>query len=456
MTTTDKRRADALTDDEREVLEHAAGFLHTKAATALRKLLAASPVEQHEAAPWRGACEHTTANTACRICREKHGENYDQRATQPAPSAPLEGTGNGAAFHLCTPKTGGEGYVIERAPDSFELRDCEVIALQADEKSAFALVRKAILAANRGGDIDICALIAADNILSVFASRAPRTEVVGAVLSGDARECLMDVVSHHGDFVLACEHARDDASDADSAAYMQKQIDALDRMKVQAERALAEPSADAAAAPADEPSQVRVTHTIATEDNAATILHGLLDSFVEVAAAFPRAVIDERLAGQARLYLPAAAAGQEAVEPVAWRYLTPTGWHATTDLSKVVRVSVHHEVIPLYTAPPAQVANRQRLTEAARDVLAERCRQIEREGWTPAHDDRHDEGDLALAAIVYAESAVGYHASCPDTWPWSPTWFKPATPRRDLVKAGALILAEIERIDRALLEGAKQ
>ncbi|WP_321852711.1 hypothetical protein [Burkholderia diffusa] len=49
--TTDKSRADALTDHECEVLEDAACFLHTKAATALRKLLAASPVEQPAAAP---------------------------------------------------------------------------------------------------------------------------------------------------------------------------------------------------------------------------------------------------------------------------------------------------------------------------------------------------------------------------------------------------------------------
>jgi hypothetical protein len=29
--------------------------------------------------PYRGACPHTTANMACRICREKHGDDYDQR-----------------------------------------------------------------------------------------------------------------------------------------------------------------------------------------------------------------------------------------------------------------------------------------------------------------------------------------------------------------------------------------
>ncbi|OMS46518.1 hypothetical protein AQ742_29580 [Burkholderia pseudomallei] len=110
----------------------------------------------------------------------------------------------------------------------------------------------------------------------------------------------------------------------------------------------------------------------------------------------------------------------------------------------------------LAAAPqPAQAGARVGLTDAARDVLDERHRQIYAEGWTPAHDDQHDECEMALAAIVYAESAVGYHPSCPDTWPWSPKWFKPTTPRRDLVKAGALILAELERLDRAaLLNGA--
>ncbi|MBR8136881.1 hypothetical protein [Burkholderia cenocepacia] len=51
-------RADALTADEREVLEHTAGFLHATAATALRKLLAASPVERPAAAPNPVVLEH--------------------------------------------------------------------------------------------------------------------------------------------------------------------------------------------------------------------------------------------------------------------------------------------------------------------------------------------------------------------------------------------------------------
>jgi hypothetical protein len=40
---------------------------------------------------------------------------------------------------------------------------------------------------------------------------------------------------------------------------------------------------------------------------------------------------------------------------------------------------------------------------------------------------------------------------------WPQDWeFKPADPRRMLVKAGALILAEIERLDRAALAATEQ
>lgn len=95
------------------------------------------------------------------------------------------------------------------------------------------------------------------------------------------------------------------------------------------------------------------------------------------------------------------------------------------------------------------------LTQAARDVLAERERQKAVEGWTPDHDDGHRHGELALAAAGYAETAGsffyenGYSPTVPYVWPWSPAWWKPKDQRRDLVRAGALILAEIERLDRA-------
>ena len=44
----------------------------------------------------------------------------------------------------------------------------------------------------------------------------------------------------------------------------------------------------------------------------------------------------------------------DAQEPVAWRYQTSTGWHATTDASAALRVSKHHAIEPMYTAPQPQ------------------------------------------------------------------------------------------------------
>ena len=103
----------------------------------------------------------------------------------------------------------------------------------------------------------------------------------------------------------------------------------------------------------------------------------------------------------------------------------------------------------LYALPGAQPAQSVPDSAAARDVLAERRRQIEVEGWTPEHDDAHGTGDVALAAACYALNAAGCGCEVARNWPWDRTWWRPSTPRRDLVKAGALILAEIERLDRA-------
>lgn len=89
------------------------------------------------------------------------------------------------------------------------------------------------------------------------------------------------------------------------------------------------------------------------------------------------------------------------------------------------------------------------------DVQAERRRQVEAEGWTPEHDDAHSHGEMARAAACYALAG----SSAPNdgtaallvslAWPWDEQWWKPTSARRDLVKACALALAEIERLDRA-------
>lgn len=92
---------------------------------------------------------------------------------------------------------------------------------------------------------------------------------------------------------------------------------------------------------------------------------------------------------------------------------------------------------------------------AAHDVLAERKRQQSAEGWTPDHDDHYTAGELAAAAACYAYFGWMRTGRAPTEWPWASEWWKPSDRRRDLVKAGALILAEIERLDRAMLAAAK-
>lgn len=98
-------------------------------------------------------------------------------------------------------------------------------------------------------------------------------------------------------------------------------------------------------------------------------------------------------------------------------------------------------------------------------IAAERRRQIESEGWTAQHDDtEHAGGGLLEAAVCYAGAAEAtyYNPQCvtfkggwrvgegvPSDWPWAPEWWKPSDdPIRNLVKAGALIAAEIDRLQR--------
>lgn len=104
------------------------------------------------------------------------------------------------------------------------------------------------------------------------------------------------------------------------------------------------------------------------------------------------------------------------------------------------------------------------------DIGRERLRQMTDEGWTTRHDDAHDKGQMARAAGCYAIAAgmsddqrETYAVGDPHTglhwhrtvlltrwWPWSMGWWKPKDRRRDLIRAGALIVAEIERLDRLM------
>lgn len=152
----------------------------------------------------------------------------------------------------------------------------------------------------------------------------------------------------------------------------------------------------------------------------------------------------------------------------------------TTDLFPVGSLAVDPAAIIYFKSPAALRQTMGYLTEklaelegktagtamlAIDDVIAERHRQQAVEGWTPEHDDQHKAGSLGRAGGFYALNAgaamwYGTHDTsicdaAPDGWPWEPERWKPTNARRDLVKAAALILAEIERIDRAAIASVK-
>ncbi|MDP5672402.1 hypothetical protein P3771_29565 [Pseudomonas aeruginosa] len=159
----------------------------------------------------------------------------------------------------------------------------------------------------------------------------------------------------------------------------------------------------------------------------------------------------------------------EKQEPVAWMHDQPNrvdvihrdvkellqrvpgsnrGIHRPLDVSE-------HYTIPLYAAPVAQAQHS--VPRAWLDVQAERRRQVEAEGWTPEHDDAHSHGEMAQAAGCYALHAGGIGTDWPGGirngsalfWPWDEEWWKPKSARENIVRACALGLAEIERLDRA-------
>lgn len=112
------------------------------------------------------------------------------------------------------------------------------------------------------------------------------------------------------------------------------------------------------------------------------------------------------------------------------------------------------------------IASGKELTPGARIVFAERKRQIRAEGWTSEHDDEHTQGQLAAAAGCYATppekrstvTSMTVWENYPLDWPWDSKWWKPSPDRiRELAKAGALYLAEADRLKRAGAEaGALQ
>jgi hypothetical protein len=98
------------------------------------------------------------------------------------------------------------------------------------------------------------------------------------------------------------------------------------------------------------------------------------------------------------------------------------------------------------TASPSSPLNT--LAETGMQLIqAERRRQIEVKGYTPEHSDRHIFGQLALCAIGYM-GAAGENEPKPTYWPADACNWNPRDRRFNLARAGALFLAEKERLER--------
>ncbi|HHK5044496.1 TPA: hypothetical protein ACQT02_002556 [Pseudomonas aeruginosa] len=122
---------------------------------------------------------------------------------------------------------------------------------------------------------------------------------------------------------------------------------------------------------------------------------------------------------------------------------------AREQLERLVRILDAHNyakdaeaLMALLAAAPGK-----EVPQAWLDVQAERRRQVEAEGWTPEHDDLYCAAELPRAAAAYILN--GANDEAPAIWPFSAKWWKPRDARSNYVRASALILAEIERLDRA-------
>lgn len=116
-----------------------------------------------------------------------------------------------------------------------------------------------------------------------------------------------------------------------------------------------------------------------------------------------------------------------------------------------------------YILVPCQLMEQMLKTAAKRDgvslIATERKRQVEQERWTPEHDDEHSDEELARAATCYVMPWADRETTYPPKmWPWDKSWWKPSPLARvrELVKAGALIAAEIDRLQRAALSAGDE
>ena len=109
------------------------------------------------------------------------------------------------------------------------------------------------------------------------------------------------------------------------------------------------------------------------------------------------------------------------------------------------------------------------VSEGIRLITAERTKQIEGYGFLPEGDADYINLELIAAATCYIASACAeketrqeLRGTVPELWPWTAESWKPSafdsvgSRIRELVKAGALIAAEIDRLELCRSEEAMQ
>ncbi|WP_244260879.1 hypothetical protein [Pseudomonas aeruginosa] len=133
------------------------------------------------------------------------------------------------------------------------------------------------------------------------------------------------------------------------------------------------------------------------------------------------------------------------------QHSVPEGWklvpiepllNMMSDKDHDTRITAERQLLSILADAPVNL-----VPQAWLDVQAERRRQNTAEGWTPEHDDLYCAAELPRAAAAYILN--GANDEAPAIWPFSAKWWKPRDARSNYVRAGALILAEIERLDRA-------
>lgn len=130
--------------------------------------------------------------------------------------------------------------------------------------------------------------------------------------------------------------------------------------------------------------------------------------------------------------------GQIQWDPKAEKWIA---WGAPSAIAEAFRVI--GEANALYRGPAAVPSKGVQL------IAAERERQVKVEGWTPAWDTQHVHGEMAAAAASYL---TGDRAHWPAGY-WDIEWYKPKDQLSNLVRAGALIAAEIDRLLAGGLQG---